>query len=252
MLPAGLANHAEGAIADPRDLAAAWRALGQQLAALRKAVGHTQQSLAPLTLYGRSTIANVETGHQRVTRDFWVRCDRLLDAGGTLVGEYDRIEGVSVSSARAVVTRQHRGQSGLVMTSPPDTGYSLLAPDLRHAEAMAAAGTRTMIWAPPGQFYPGVEIDAQVHPATDLDRILAQVPPGYGDNPFLHRPRRGLVVGAVPGPDELRLYGLDARQARLRLRGTAPDSPLPMARPYLIDPFTSAIIWAVANLDEAL
>src|SRR4051794_3082616 len=49
-------------------------ALGRQLAAARKAAGHTQHTLAPLTLCGRSTIANVERGRQSVGRDFWIRC----------------------------------------------------------------------------------------------------------------------------------------------------------------------------------
>jgi len=33
----------------------------------------------------RSTIANVETGHQKVPRDFWEDCDTVLGADGTFV-----------------------------------------------------------------------------------------------------------------------------------------------------------------------
>lgn len=237
---------------DPGERASAWRMLGQKVAALRRAAGHTQQSLAPLTLYGRSTIANVETGRQRVTRDFWTRCDQVLGANGALVGEYDRIERAYTATARGTIVRQLCDHAALALDDTARVGYSLLAPTVEHAVALVDGTTQTLVWAPPGQFYPGVEIDAQVHPATDVDRILAQVSPGYGDDPFLRRPRRGLVVGAVAGPDEVRLYGLDTRQTRLRLRGTVPGTPLPMARPYLLDQFTSAIIWAVVNLDEAL
>ncbi|MER7472737.1 helix-turn-helix transcriptional regulator [Micromonospora sp. NPDC000018] len=73
------------------DIREARRRLGQQLAAFRKAAGHTQHSLAPLTLYGRSTIANAETGHQRPDRIFWQRCDEVLRTDGILTAGYNRI-----------------------------------------------------------------------------------------------------------------------------------------------------------------
>jgi DNA-binding XRE family transcriptional regulator len=44
--------------------------LGAELAAYRRAAGCTQARLAQLTRYSRSTIANVETGHQHVPRNF--------------------------------------------------------------------------------------------------------------------------------------------------------------------------------------
>jgi transcriptional regulator with XRE-family HTH domain len=46
-------------------------ALGVELAAYRRAAGYTQAQFAELTGYSRSTIANVETGRQHVSRDFW-------------------------------------------------------------------------------------------------------------------------------------------------------------------------------------
>ncbi|PSK66210.1 hypothetical protein B0E53_01816 [Micromonospora sp. MH33] len=77
-------------MADQHDAGEAWRALGQQLAALRKAAGHTQHSLAPRVLSGRSTIANTEIGRQRPGRTFWERCDVVLCANGALVAAYER------------------------------------------------------------------------------------------------------------------------------------------------------------------
>jgi DNA-binding XRE family transcriptional regulator len=53
---------------------AALHALGHQLAACRRAAGLNQERLAALTDYSRSTVANVETGRQRVGPDFWRRC----------------------------------------------------------------------------------------------------------------------------------------------------------------------------------
>ncbi|GAA4731314.1 hypothetical protein Prum_068940 [Phytohabitans rumicis] len=57
----------------------------------REAAGYTQHEFAPLTLYGRSTIANVETGGQRAQREFWQRCDQLLNTDGVLTADYDEI-----------------------------------------------------------------------------------------------------------------------------------------------------------------
>lgn len=58
---------------------AAWQALGRQLAASRRAAGLSQEQLAGLAAYSRSTVANVETGRQHVGREFWVQCDRAAD-----------------------------------------------------------------------------------------------------------------------------------------------------------------------------
>ncbi|MGC4815709.1 helix-turn-helix domain-containing protein [Micromonospora sp. DT228] len=80
----------------PQEIAAAWLALGQMLARSRKVAGYTQETFAPLTNYGRSTIANVETGRQRVGRNFWFRSDEILRTGGSLAPEYDRIRHMSV------------------------------------------------------------------------------------------------------------------------------------------------------------
>ncbi len=72
-------------------IAAARQALGQQLATLRRAAGHSQKDFAPLTGYGRSTVANVETGHQNVPRAFWERCAQALSADMLIAG-YDQLQ----------------------------------------------------------------------------------------------------------------------------------------------------------------
>lgn len=51
-------------------VASAWSALGRQLAASRRAAGLSQEGLARLAEYSRSTVANVETDRQRVPRGF--------------------------------------------------------------------------------------------------------------------------------------------------------------------------------------
>ncbi len=77
---------------ESEQIKAARRALGSQLAAFRKAAGLSQHQFAPLTHYGRSTVANVEVGRQNVTRDFWQRCDEVLKANGALAHGYDELE----------------------------------------------------------------------------------------------------------------------------------------------------------------
>jgi DNA-binding XRE family transcriptional regulator len=78
-------------VADADGLASAWRALGRQLAASRRAAGLSQESLAALAGYSRSTVANVETGRQHVPCDFWKRCDTALDTGTALARSYDEL-----------------------------------------------------------------------------------------------------------------------------------------------------------------
>ncbi len=78
-------------MAESEKIRAARRALGRQLAAFRVAAGLSQHQFAPLTHYGRSTVANVEVGRQNVSRDFWQRCDELLNADGALVRSYDEL-----------------------------------------------------------------------------------------------------------------------------------------------------------------
>ncbi len=88
-------------MADPHEVSEAWRALGQQLAEFRKAAGHTQHSLAPRMLSGRSTVANTEVGRQHPDRGFWERCDEVLDTAGALAAGYDQVVALQQQYRRA-------------------------------------------------------------------------------------------------------------------------------------------------------
>jgi transcriptional regulator with XRE-family HTH domain/tetratricopeptide (TPR) repeat protein len=83
------------------EAAAPSSALGVELAAYRRAAGYTQAQFAELTEYSRSTIANVETGRQHVSRDFWERADRVLRTGGVLATGYDETETAARRQLRA-------------------------------------------------------------------------------------------------------------------------------------------------------
>jgi predicted kinase/transcriptional regulator with XRE-family HTH domain len=68
------------------------RTLGEQLHSLRDAAGITQQRLAQVVGYSRSTVANVEAGRQQVDRSFWERCDDALNADGLLTSGFDEVQ----------------------------------------------------------------------------------------------------------------------------------------------------------------
>ena len=68
------------------------RALGAKLAAYRRAAQLSQDDLARLADYSRSTIANVETGRQHAPRDFWATVDSAVHADGALTKANDEIE----------------------------------------------------------------------------------------------------------------------------------------------------------------
>jgi transcriptional regulator with XRE-family HTH domain len=91
--------------AEPNDTAKARRALGQRLAAYRRAGSWTQESLAAddRMHYGRSTIANVECGRQSIGRAFWEACDEILASEGALAAEYDRVAAVESERRLAAV-----------------------------------------------------------------------------------------------------------------------------------------------------
>jgi diguanylate cyclase (GGDEF)-like protein len=94
----------ESPVSSPEEIAAAWRELGTQLATSRTEAGLTQLELAELAGYGRSTIANAESGQAR-SAELWASLDRALRAGGRLVDARARIE-ASVAAARQQAKRQ--------------------------------------------------------------------------------------------------------------------------------------------------
>ncbi len=84
---------------DRQAIVEARRMLGRRLAELRKAAGYSQHDFAPVTLYTRSTIANVEIGRQHVPQSFWQRCDEALGTEGALTRDYEELQ--------ALIRRRH-------------------------------------------------------------------------------------------------------------------------------------------------
>lgn len=67
---------------------------------------------------------------------------------------------------------------------------------------------------------------------------------------FARQPGRGLLVGAQQHDGETRLYALDTRSALAKLASGVDELHVPEA--YELDDLTYGILWAVANLDDAL
>lgn len=76
---------------DSPELVALKRALGQQLAALRKSAELGQQQVGRKAGYSRSSVAKAETGRQLLTREFWKTTDHLLNAEGALLADYEQV-----------------------------------------------------------------------------------------------------------------------------------------------------------------
>jgi DNA-binding XRE family transcriptional regulator len=240
-------------LSQPLDVTAAWATLGRDLAQRRKQAGLTQETLAPHTLYGRSTIANVEAGRQRINRAFWQKCDDTLNTGGALAASYDRITRWTDAQRRTSLTADVAIAPHMAPTAPVQqrawdrTGF--LHPSVT-VGATARPPLEHQVWVPPGRHLPGSAIPAQVHPAVLSDHVLVAVAEDYGDAPFVARPGRGLVIGRVDV--SAALYAMDTRHVRRRLRGARGSVPLPIPRAYRLDDLTFAVLWAVANFDDAL
>ncbi len=116
-------------VADSDEIRTARRALGRRLAQLRRASGHTQHEFAQLVQYGRSSVANTETGHQHPDRTFWSRCDTVLRSGGALVAEYDRITELDRRLRRVSAIQEGRAASGPVASVASSSRDGLEADD---------------------------------------------------------------------------------------------------------------------------
>jgi transcriptional regulator with XRE-family HTH domain len=118
-------------VGDPQAAASARQALGEELAAYRVASGYTQARFAHLTGYSRSTVANVETGRQRVPRAFWERCDTALRTGGVLAGAHDDLDANIRSELRAAARRVSKERQARASPPPPEQDLGSAA----HGEA---------------------------------------------------------------------------------------------------------------------
>lgn len=205
-------------------------------------LSHAQ--LAAMVGYSRQYVSLAERPRKGLPSADLVRAlDRVLDANGALLALREKAE-------IARLTRR-RGNRNTILAGlsipPPLVGVpGVVTNGERNPEAKFA------VVAPAGRFFAGTVIAAKAYPASDDERILATVPAGFANDAFLRRPRRGLIIGVAQGEQNAGLYGLDTRQARRRIAGAPDQARLLMSRAYALDDLTYGVLWAVANLDEAL
>jgi len=184
---------------------------------------------------------------QRVAEDFWGYPFEVLLGPADAMQARDRI---GDDLAPAYVANGVGAQLQLALSAIDSVLSGDVAvqggPDLPER-----AGGR-ILSAPAGRFFDGLTIETQAHPAIDDGRILAAVPAGYVNDDFLRRPRRGLVIGVTDRQDRRTVFGVDTRQARRTLARSSTNASLVLPRAYALDEVTFGILWAVANLDEAL
>jgi transcriptional regulator with XRE-family HTH domain len=100
----------ELAVRESDAVGSARRNLGLKLAICRRAVGYSQADFASLIDYSHSTVANVETGRQRVPRTFWAAADAALRTEGALTEVNYEIE--------AAVHRERQDAAGRATPFP--------------------------------------------------------------------------------------------------------------------------------------
>lgn len=88
-------------MSDSQNITAMRRELGRQLAALRRTAGLTQDSMAVLAGFSRSTVSVAEIGRQAHAPEFWSACDKVLGTRGVLAAGADQIEAVRHAEQRA-------------------------------------------------------------------------------------------------------------------------------------------------------
>jgi transcriptional regulator with XRE-family HTH domain len=216
--------------------------LATEIRRSRTAVGLSHAELAERIGYTRQYVSLAERPRKGMPSADLVRAiDEALDSKGSLI----------VLREKAATARQaRRGGADGVLLSELTADTPLVK--FRTRTSGGDDGPRTEIVTPPATFFTGSSIDARAFAARDDDRILATVPTGFAEDPFLRRPRRGLVVGVTEGARGVRMFALDNRHARRRLTGAPDRARLLIPRAYELDDLTLGILWAVANLDETL
>ena len=97
-------------VGDEGQVEEARRALGRQLHACRRAAGLSQERLAALVSFSRSTVANAETGYQHAGPGFWARCDEVLGSGDALRRSFAEVQAAEQSRhVRTAAAARYRG-----------------------------------------------------------------------------------------------------------------------------------------------
>jgi transcriptional regulator with XRE-family HTH domain len=163
-----------------------------------------------------------------------------------------RVAGTAAAAAFASLPETQDGTDsrfGFVAT----TERSL--PSAQLTEALPDHGISWNLHLPGGQAFDGATVAVQLQSATGRahDRVVLDSSNRASLHAFLQTPRRGLIVGAEEIGGRVRYFGLDAREARHRPRKRPSFQPtLTIPQAFELDDLTFGILWALANLDDAL
>ncbi len=220
--------------------------LAEEIRRCRHAADLSHAQLAAQIGYSRQYVSLAERPRKGLPSADLVRAlDQALSTDGALLALRGKAEAARQTRRRSRTSALVAGMS--IPVPKPTAGVPGLV-----LETSRGSDGEVAVQAPSGRFFTGTAISARAYPAIDDGRILVAVPPGFADDPFLQRPRRGLVVGVTEDEHGVGIFGLDTRQARRRLAGIPDQARLLMSRAYALDDLTLGILWAVANLDEAL
>lgn len=220
--------------------------LAERIRRHRLALDLSHAQLAVAVGYSREYVRRAESPRKGLPSADLVRAlDHALGTDGALLALREKAD----MARRA---RRRTRTSALVAGVPLPVAAPVAGVPGLVLDGDRGADGEVAVQAPAGRFFAGTEIAARAFPASDDGRILASVPTGFAEDAFLRRPQRGLVIGVTSGESGPGLFGLDNRQARRRLAGTPDQARLLMSRAYALDDLTLGILWAVANLDEAL
>lgn len=220
--------------------------LAEEIRRRRKDADLSHAQLAGQIGYSRQYVSLAERARKGLpSADLVNALDSALRADGALVALRQQAIVARIALRRSRTHAAVAGRSDSVPVRPVElSGISLTDGGLADGE--------TMFLGPAGRFFAGSTIQARMYSAVDDGRVMTAVPPGFADDPFLRRPRRGLVIGTTGDADDGRLFGLDTRCARRRLGGALGASRLLMSRAYCLDDLILGLLWAVSNLDDAL
>jgi transcriptional regulator with XRE-family HTH domain len=165
--------------------------LAEEIRRRRNAADLSHAQLATRIGYSRQYVSVAERPRKGLPSADLVRAlDQALNTNGALIALREKAE-----AARRARRRSHA--SGLLegMTLPISAAAAGV-PGLA-LDTGCRADSDVVVLAPPGRFFTGTSIAARAYPASDDGRILATIPAGFVHDPFLRRPRRGLVVGVT-------------------------------------------------------
>ncbi|SDD93593.1 helix-turn-helix domain-containing protein [Actinokineospora iranica] len=108
---------------EPETIVNLRRRLGGQLAALRKAASLTQEQLARVTHYDRTSVAHIEKGRYRADEQFWSAVDRKVGANGALLESFRALDAVCQAhrlEAREAELAEARSKALRLRIPPPE------------------------------------------------------------------------------------------------------------------------------------